>query len=93
MTAELLLPEVPNDRRALLAQELVRLAQQRTELLGRIDELTVRAQQLASMSRIWSVRVPTRSDAPSDRAAARVDFQVLTMAGATRATLAMKVAF
>jgi hypothetical protein len=46
-TAELMLPHVPKDRRAFLAQELVRLGQQRTELAARIDELSVRAQQLA----------------------------------------------
>jgi len=46
-TAELLLPNVPKDRRVFLAQELVRLGQNRVELAARIDELTVRAQQLA----------------------------------------------
>lgn len=46
-TAELLLPNVPKDRRVLLAQELVRLGQDRVALAGRIDELSARAQQLA----------------------------------------------
>ena len=46
-TAELLLPNVPKDRRVFLAQELVRLGQNRVELAARIDELNVRAQQLA----------------------------------------------
>jgi hypothetical protein len=46
-TAELLLPNVPKDRRVFLAQELVRLGQDRVALAGRIDELSVRAQQLA----------------------------------------------
>jgi len=46
-TAELLLANVPKDRRVFLAQELVRLGQDRTALAVRIDELTVRAQQLA----------------------------------------------
>jgi hypothetical protein len=46
-TAELLLPNVPKDRRVVLAQELVRLGQDRVALAGRIDELSVRAQQLA----------------------------------------------
>lgn len=46
-TAELLLPHVPKDRRAFLATELVRLGQERTELAGRIDYLTIRAQQLS----------------------------------------------
>jgi hypothetical protein len=46
-TAELVLPDVPVERRAFLATELVRLAQERTELLNRIDQLTQRSQQLA----------------------------------------------
>jgi hypothetical protein len=46
-TAELLLPNVPRDRRIYLAQDLVRLGQERTELIERIDHLTVRTQQLA----------------------------------------------
>jgi hypothetical protein len=46
-TAELLMHNVPKDRRVFLAQELVRLGQDRTALAFRIDELTVRAQQLA----------------------------------------------
>jgi Protein of unknown function (DUF2799) len=46
-TGELLLPNVPKDRRVVLAQELVRLGQDRMALAGRIDELSVRAQQLA----------------------------------------------
>jgi len=46
-TAELVLPHVPPDRRAFLASELVRLAQERTELVARIDQLTIRTQQLA----------------------------------------------
>ena len=45
-TAELL-SNLPKDRRLFLAQELVRLGQDRTALAVRIDELTVRAQQLA----------------------------------------------
>lgn len=47
VTAELVLPKVPTERRAFLATELVRLTQERTDLLARIDQLTVRAQQLA----------------------------------------------
>jgi len=47
VTAELVLPKVPVDRRAFLATELVRLTQERTELLGRIEQLTQRSQQLA----------------------------------------------
>ena len=47
VTAELVLPKVPTQRRAFLAQELVRLTQERTDLLVRIDQLTVRAQQLS----------------------------------------------
>ena len=47
VTAELVLPKVPTDRRAWLATELVRLTQERTDLLARIDQLTQRTQQLA----------------------------------------------
>ena len=47
VTAELVLPAVPVDRRAWLATELVRLTQERTELMGRIDQLTAHSQQLA----------------------------------------------
>lgn len=47
VTAELVLPGVPTERRAFLATELVRLTQERTDLLIRIEQLTLRAQQLA----------------------------------------------
>jgi hypothetical protein len=47
VTAELVLPKVPTERRAFLAQELVRLTQERTDLIVRIDQLSVRAQQLS----------------------------------------------
>jgi hypothetical protein len=47
VTAELVLPKVPTERRAWLATELVRLTQERTDLLIRIDQLTQRTQQLA----------------------------------------------
>ena len=47
VTTELVLPKVPTERRAFLAQELVRLTQERTDLLVRIDQLTLRTQQLA----------------------------------------------
>jgi hypothetical protein len=47
VTAELVLPKVPAERRAFLATELVRLTQERTDLLIRIEQLTQRAQQLA----------------------------------------------
>lgn len=47
VTAELVLPAVPIDRRTWLATELVRLTQERTELIGRIDQLTAHSQQLA----------------------------------------------
>jgi hypothetical protein len=46
-TAELLLPQVPKERRLLLAQELVELGQERTEFAARIEQLTARSQQLA----------------------------------------------
>jgi hypothetical protein len=48
VAAELVLPKIPTDRRAFLATELVRLAQERTGLAARIDELTVRSQELAA---------------------------------------------
>jgi Protein of unknown function (DUF2799) len=47
VTTELVLPGVPTDRRAFLATELIRLTQERTELVARIGQLTVRTQQLA----------------------------------------------
>jgi hypothetical protein len=47
VTAELVLPAVPIDRRAWLATELVRLTQQRTELIASIDQLAAHSQQLA----------------------------------------------
>ena len=47
VTAELVLPAVPIDRRTWLATELVRLTQERSGLLVRIDELTAHSQQLA----------------------------------------------
>ena len=48
VTAELVLATVPVDRRAFLATELVRLTQERTGLVARIDQLTVRSQELAA---------------------------------------------
>ena len=47
VTAELVQPRVPSDRRAWLATELVRLTQERTDLVARIDPLTHRTQELA----------------------------------------------
>ena len=47
VTAELVLPNVPTDRRAFLATELVRLSQTRSDLVARISDLTLRSQQLA----------------------------------------------
>jgi outer membrane murein-binding lipoprotein Lpp len=47
VTTELVLPGVPTDRRAFLATELIRLTQERTELIARIDQLMARTQQLA----------------------------------------------
>jgi Protein of unknown function (DUF2799) len=47
VTAELVLPTVPIERRAWLATELVRLTQERSGLLIRIDELGAHSQQLA----------------------------------------------
>jgi outer membrane murein-binding lipoprotein Lpp len=48
VTAELVLANVPVDRRAFLATELVRLTQERTGLVARIDQLAVRSQELAA---------------------------------------------
>jgi hypothetical protein len=48
VTAELVLPNVPTERRAFLATELVRLAQERSGLVARIEQLTVRSQELAA---------------------------------------------
>ena len=47
VTAELVLPTVPIERRTWLATELVRLTQERSELITRIDQLVAHAQQLA----------------------------------------------
>jgi outer membrane murein-binding lipoprotein Lpp len=47
VTTELVMPGVPTDRRAFLATELIRLTQERTELIARIDQLMARTQQLA----------------------------------------------
>jgi hypothetical protein len=46
VTLELVQPEVPTARRVFLAQELVRLAEQRTELEARINHLTLRTREL-----------------------------------------------
>jgi len=46
-TAEVVLPHVPTERRAWLATELVRLTQERSNLIVRIDQLTLQAQELA----------------------------------------------
>ena len=48
VTTELVLPNVPTDRRVYLAQELVRLTQERTDLVGRIDQLTLRSHQMGA---------------------------------------------
>ena len=47
VTAELVLPSVTIERRTWLATELVRLTQERSGLLVRIDELVAHSQQLA----------------------------------------------
>ena len=47
VTAELVLPSVPIDRRTWLATELVRLTQERSDLVTRIDQLAAHSQQLA----------------------------------------------
>jgi outer membrane murein-binding lipoprotein Lpp len=48
VTSELVLGKAPPERRAFLVTELVRLAQERTGLAARIDELTIRSQELAA---------------------------------------------
>ena len=45
-TAEAVLPTVPTERRVWLAAELVRLTQERGNLIARIDQLTVQTQDL-----------------------------------------------
>ncbi len=47
VTAELVLPAVPIERRTWLATELVRLTQERSELVARIDQLAAHSQQVA----------------------------------------------
>jgi hypothetical protein len=47
VTTELVLPSVPTERRTWLATELVRLTQERAELVSRIDQLAAHSQQLA----------------------------------------------
>jgi hypothetical protein len=47
VTVELVQPKVPTERRVFLAQELVRLAEERTELEARIIRLTVRSRELS----------------------------------------------
>ena len=47
VTAELVLPSVPIERRTWLATELVRLTQERSELLMRIDQLAAHSHQVA----------------------------------------------
>ena len=47
VTTELVLANVPTDRRAFLATELVRLTQARSDLVTRIGDLTLRSQRLA----------------------------------------------
>ena len=47
ITAELVQPQVPTPRRLFLAQELVRLAGERTELEAQIGRLTLRTRELA----------------------------------------------
>ncbi len=44
--AELVMPDVPTARRVFLAQELVRLAEERAELQARIDRLSLRTREL-----------------------------------------------
>jgi hypothetical protein len=47
VTAELIQPKVSTERRVFLAQELVRLGEERSELQARIHELTGRTAELA----------------------------------------------
>jgi hypothetical protein len=58
VTAELVLPNVPTDRRAWLATELVRLMQERGGAVPRIDQLTARTQELQESVREMERRSP-----------------------------------
>jgi len=49
VSVELVQPRVPTERRVFLAQELVRLAEERTELQARIDRLTLRTRDLVGI--------------------------------------------
>lgn len=46
ISVELVQPDVPTSRRIFLAQELARLAEERTELQNRINRLTLRSREL-----------------------------------------------
>jgi hypothetical protein len=58
VTAELVQPKMPTDRRVFLAQELVRLAGERVELEANIERLGVRSRQLAVNVRQLEERSP-----------------------------------
>lgn len=51
VTVELVQPKVPTERRVFLAQELVRLTEERTELEARVNRLTVRSRELSGSVR------------------------------------------
>ena len=51
VTVELVQPKVATERRVFLAQELVRLAEERSELEARINRLTVRSRELSGSVR------------------------------------------
>jgi hypothetical protein len=57
-TTEIALPQTPAERRGVLAAELVRLAQERANLVRRIDDLALRTQQLADDVRALERRSP-----------------------------------
>jgi hypothetical protein len=58
VTAELVQPKMPTDRRVFLAQELARLAGERVELEASIERLAVRSRELTVNVRQLEERSP-----------------------------------
>lgn len=58
VTAELVLPNVPRERRGFLAAELVRLTQARTGLAERIEQLSALSQEQAANVRLLEQQSP-----------------------------------
>jgi hypothetical protein len=57
-TVEVAAPKTPTDRRTFLATEIVRLTQERMTWVTRIDELTLRRQQLAEQLSVLERQSP-----------------------------------